>query len=260
MKKSEELVILVTGVAGLLGYHTAKLLLAKGYRVLGVDLLEGRLDQKEARLLDLGITLTPQPGEKLAEERSGNFSFFKADVRKTDFWGLVREKFEITTMVHLAVLPAEVQDLESPKNFALNQFIGFIHVLDFCISAKVPRLFYRHILEMEHQSAHVPVDELFTMDHSVQWMNDHWATAYWELYQLQSVALELPILLGSKTEIEDLRSRVAVDPAFSYLSKQKYAEVGQVASALVELLEHKGEEFDQVAFAVGLAHWKSLVE
>ncbi|MBS4040166.1 MAG: NAD-dependent epimerase/dehydratase family protein [Flavobacteriales bacterium] len=260
MKRSEEQAILITGVAGLLGYKTAKHLLESGHRVIGVDLITGNLVNKEARLLDLGIKLTSHNGNKLAEERSGDFSFFKADIRNSDFWGLVKEKYQISTVLHLAVSPAVVLDLQSPKNFALNHFIGFIHVLDFCIGAKVSRLFYKHTLEMEHQSSFGPVDELFTMDNSIQWMNDHWATAYWELYQLQSMALELPILLGSKTEMDDLRSRVALDPALSFPSKQKYAAVEDVASALVELLEHKGEEFDQVAFAVGLAHWKSLVE
>lgn len=261
MKRSEEQVILITGVAGLLGYNTAKYLLESGYRVIGVDNLSSQLVNKEARLLELGIKLTAPNGNKLAEERSGNFSFFKADIINSDFWGLVKEKYQISTVLHLAVSPAEVRDLQSPKNFALNHFIGFIHVLDFCIGAKVSRLFYKHTLEMEHQSSFGPVDELFTLDNSIQWMNDHWATAYWELYQLQSMALELPIIPASMHELEELRLMAkAKDHSFTSLGKQKYAEVDSIALALVELIQNRVEEFDQVACSVGLGHWKSLVE
>ena len=60
--------ILVTGVAGFIGMHVARQLLARGDRVLGIDNLNGYYDPalKQARLAQLA----DQPG----------FSFERVDI------------------------------------------------------------------------------------------------------------------------------------------------------------------------------------
>src|SRR5688500_16889220 len=73
----ERMRILVTGVAGFIGFHLAGRLLARGDAVVGVDSLNAYYDVslKEARLGKLG----PGPLPASAGAR-GDFSFIKADI------------------------------------------------------------------------------------------------------------------------------------------------------------------------------------
>ena len=68
---------LVTGVAGFIGMHTAKSLLSKGHRVVGIDNLNHYYDPrlKKARLTQL--------------ESFDEFSFLKTDFATQSFLSLI---------------------------------------------------------------------------------------------------------------------------------------------------------------------------
>src|SRR5579871_3559895 len=83
--------ILVTGVAGFIGFHTAKALLERGDRVIGVDNLNAYYDPrlKEARLAEL-------------RDRPG-FSFARLDIADREaVFALVAANSDLTGIIHLA--------------------------------------------------------------------------------------------------------------------------------------------------------------
>ena len=73
--------ILVTGVAGFVGMHSAKTLVALGHTVVGLDNLCDYYDLqlKYDRLKELGIEQAPLLGNTLYQGVS-NFSFIKLDL------------------------------------------------------------------------------------------------------------------------------------------------------------------------------------
>lgn len=249
--------LLITGVAGLIGYHTAKLLLQNGYSLIGVDNLVGDCELKKQRLSDLGVNLSIPFENRITQYNADDFSFFQDDIRDPNFWKLVNEKFRIEQVLHLAVSPSSLVDMDSPMHFAVNQFNGFIQVLDFCVKSKKTRLYYSHVLDLTHTS--VPINELFTLDNSIQWMNDHWATVYWELYQLQSMALEFPLVYDADLSDAVLKTEGFLKNAVERKNvKRMVCHASIISSFLVMLIKDTETAFTEIVCPVAVDYWKEI--
>lgn len=121
--------VLVTGVAGFIGMHVARALLARGEEVLGIDNLNSYYDPalKRARLAEL----EHHPGFRfhrldLAEEEAV-FGFARAHAR------------EIRAVVHLAAQAGVRFSLERPMDYVRSNLVGHMVVLEVC-RHHLPRL------------------------------------------------------------------------------------------------------------------------
>lgn len=111
--------ILVTGVAGFIGYHVAEVLLARGERVVGIDNLndyyEVRL--KQARLARL--------------EDKADFRFSRADIADREaIHGLVRGEPSIDAIVHLAAQAGVRHSLVDPYAYVQTNVMGHLVMLE----------------------------------------------------------------------------------------------------------------------------------
>src|SRR3954467_9144798 len=113
--------VLVTGVAGFIGYHTARRLAeTKRCEVLGVDILSDYYDValKRARL----------------EQLNGleEFRFLQADFADGEkFAGLVAH-FKPDYIVHLGAQPGVRYSMENPSAYTRSNLDGFANVLEAC--------------------------------------------------------------------------------------------------------------------------------
>src|SRR4051812_5580251 len=98
--------ILVTGVAGFIGMHTAQLLLARGDEGLGIDNLNDYYDVrlKQDRLAQL----TPHP----------QFSFEKLDIADTEAMRQYFARIKPQRVVHLAAQAGVRYSLKNPHAYA----------------------------------------------------------------------------------------------------------------------------------------------
>jgi UDP-glucuronate 4-epimerase len=111
--------ILLTGVAGFIGFHVAKALLARGDRVLGVDNLNDYYDVrlKEARLAQL--------------RGSPNFDFARLDVAdRASVLGLVERQRDLTGVIHLAAQAGVRYSLENPYAYIEANVMGTLVMLE----------------------------------------------------------------------------------------------------------------------------------
>ena len=110
--------ILVTGVAGFIGYHVAAALLARGDRVVGVDNINDYYDVrlKHARL------------QRLA---APNFSFVHADVADREAMFALSSN-EITHVVHLAAQAGVRFSMIDPYAYVNANVMGQVVMLEFC--------------------------------------------------------------------------------------------------------------------------------
>ena len=111
--------ILVTGFAGFIGYHTARALLKRGDRVIGVDNLNDYYDArlKEARL----AALQSVPG----------FSFVKLDVADRDgVLALTAANKNITGIIHLAAQAGVRNSLKNPYSYIDANIMGTVVMLE----------------------------------------------------------------------------------------------------------------------------------
>ncbi|MDP7029218.1 MAG: NAD-dependent epimerase/dehydratase family protein [Phycisphaerales bacterium] len=125
--------VLITGIAGFIGAHTAIRLLARGDSVIGVD----ALDPPETRLLKR---------HRLRHIRStaGDtaFQFHKADLGDT---GVVEDLFRrnhIDRVVHLAAAAGNRESAEDPHTYARSNLLGTLNILEGCRHHGVAHLVY----------------------------------------------------------------------------------------------------------------------
>ncbi len=111
--------ILLTGAAGFIGFHTTQALLARGETVIGVDSLNDYYDPalKQARLKQL-------------EGRNG-FTFYKADIADKEAIAEIMEKHPgIDRIIHLAAQAGVRYSLENPHAYAQSNLDGHLVMLE----------------------------------------------------------------------------------------------------------------------------------
>jgi UDP-glucuronate 4-epimerase len=119
--------ILVTGVAGFIGFHTATALLARGERVIGIDSVNDYYDTrlKQARLA------------KLQARR--NFVFSRLDIaERAGIFAVVDASKDLTGVIHLAAQAGVRHSLENPYSYVDANIMGTVVMLE--AARRAPRL------------------------------------------------------------------------------------------------------------------------
>ncbi len=110
--------VLLTGAAGFIGYHAAKILLAEGYEVIGVDNLNDYYDVglKQARLAEL--------------EKFESFDFHFIDLADEKSLSIFHGQ-GITHILHLAAQAGVRYSLDNPRSYVRANVAGHLEVLEF---------------------------------------------------------------------------------------------------------------------------------
>ena len=112
--------ILVTGVAGFIGFHCARTLLERGEIVIGVDNLSDYypVELKRARLAIL--------------EKHRDFRFNRVDLSETGALEAAVAGAPIARVIHLAAQPGIRRSLTEPQSYITANLVGHANVLEFC--------------------------------------------------------------------------------------------------------------------------------
>ncbi len=118
--------LLVTGCAGFIGFHTCVSLLKQGNTVVGIDNLNEYYDPtlKQARL-------------KLLQEYP-NFIFYKLDITDKSVMDLAEKHNQIEYIIHLAAQAGVRYSLENPHAYVDSNVTGHLNMLELC--KKLPKL------------------------------------------------------------------------------------------------------------------------
>ena len=112
--------ILVTGAAGFIGSTVAKLLLARGERVIGIDNLNDYYDPalKHARLAEL-------------DRAGGNrFRFAKVDFGDQQALEAFAEGVEFDSIIHLGAQAGVRYSLINPQAYVRSNLLGHVNMLE----------------------------------------------------------------------------------------------------------------------------------
>ncbi|MGA1023070.1 MAG: GDP-mannose 4,6-dehydratase, partial [Candidatus Puniceispirillaceae bacterium] len=112
--------ILVTGAAGFIGMHCAKILLDRGDQVIGVDNLNDYYDVglKEARLYQL--------------TSHENFKFYKCGIEDRDALAAIFSQEKPDRVIHLAAQAGVRYSLTNPHAYIDANVMGFTNILEGC--------------------------------------------------------------------------------------------------------------------------------
>ncbi len=152
--------ILLTGIAGFIGFHITRRLLEYGHSVYGVDNLadHGDYSLKMLRLAQLGIgedalTATETPLE------CGLLRFRRMDLRERQPLTklCMQEGFEL--IIHLAAVAGVKRSMEAPAEFFDNNVCGTENVLEAARLSKVQHVFFSSSAVVHGINAHAPLAE-----------------------------------------------------------------------------------------------------
>ena len=182
--------ILVTGAAGFIGMHCAKILLDRGDQVIGVDNLNDYYDVglKEARL----DQLTSQ----------NNFKFYKCGIEDKDAVAAVFSQEKPDRVIHLAAQAGVRYSLTNPHAYIDANVMGFTNILEGCRHNGISHLVYASSSSVYGGNTSMPFSEHDNIDHPISLYaatkkaNELMAHTYSHLYGLPTTGLRFFTVYG----------------------------------------------------------------
>jgi len=182
--------ILVTGVAGFIGFHLAKRLLKEGNTVVGLDNINDYYDigLKEARLKHL-----------LSEN---GFKWHRADITDVAKLESIFAESKPQFVINLAAQAGVRHSIKYPHSYIQSNVVGFMNVLECCRHAKIEHLVFASSSSVYGANGRVPFSIHHNVDHplsiyaATKKSNEMMAHAYSSLYSLPCTGLRFFTVYG----------------------------------------------------------------
>lgn len=182
--------VLVTGVAGFIGMHVARLLLERGDEVVGVDNLNDYYDPrlKLARLEQIRHL----PG----------FRFVQADISERVAMEDLFASERFQRVINLAAQPGVRYSLNNPHAYIQTNLVGFANVLEGCRHTGVEHFVYASSSSVYGANTRMPFSVHDNVDHPVSLYaaskkaNELMAHTYSHLYGLPTTGLRYFTVYG----------------------------------------------------------------
>ena len=182
--------ILLTGVAGFIGMHTAERLLREGHILSGLDNLNDyyEVDLKLARLENL--------------DKFERFSFIKADISEVSEVGPIFESFQPDVVINLAAQAGVRNSIESPMSYIFSNLVGFGNILELCKLHNIRHLIYASSSSVYGLNEMMPFSEKHSVDHplalygATKKSNELMAHSYSHLFDLPTTGLRFFTVYG----------------------------------------------------------------
>ncbi len=189
-KQSNDKTYLVTGVAGFIGFFTAKRLLEQDCRVIGIDNINNYYDinLKYARLDKL------KPFEK--------FTFIKGDISDKEMLVSVFNEYKPEYVINMAAQAGVRYSIENPDAYIQSNIVGFFNVLEACRNYPVEHLVYASSSSVYGSNKKVPFEESDFVDQPVSLYaatkksNELMAYTYSHLYKIPVTGLRFFTVYG----------------------------------------------------------------
>ena len=189
------MIVLITGVAGFIGFHLASKLINDGVFVIGVDNLNDYYDVnlKEARLTEL---------RNLAKIKKKQFLFYKVDLENYQEIIKIFENYSPTHVVNLAAQAGVRYSIENPSAYIQSNLVGFSNILEACRKEKIKHLVFASSSSVYGGNNNFPFSEKQGVDHPVSLYaatkrsNELIAHTYSHLYSIPSTGLRFFTVYG----------------------------------------------------------------
>jgi len=185
--------VLLTGVAGFIGYHAALRLLERDDNVIGIDNLNDYYDVslKQARL----TSIQKHPN-------AANFTFIKLDLADRESMAQLFQEQKPQCVLHLAAQPGVRYSLINPHAYIDSNIVGFTNVLEGCRHHGVQHLVYASSSSVYGGNTRLPFSEHDSVDHPVSLYaatkkaGELMAHTYSHLYRLPTTSLRFFTVYG----------------------------------------------------------------
>jgi UDP-glucuronate 4-epimerase len=182
--------ILVTGVAGFIGMHSAKKLLDEGHEIIGIDNLNDYYD----------VSLKEDRLQTLKDYK--NFRFLKLDIKDQKGVLDLFKKESPQRVLHLAAQAGVRFSIQNPYVYIDSNIQGFINILEGCRATKTEHLVFASSSSVYGGNEKTPFSEHDNVDHPISLYaatkkaNELMAHTYSHLYQIPTTGLRFFTVYG----------------------------------------------------------------
>jgi len=199
--------VLVTGIAGFIGFHLAKRLMAEGHRVAGIDNLNDYYDVelKYARLRQLGFSVADmdrlRAGSAPRLELPG-LVFYKADLQDRGKVAEIFQNEKPQRVAHLAAQAGVRYSLENPWAYMDSNITGFMNILENCRRHPVQHLVFASSSSVYGGNQTQPFSVSHNVDHPLSLYaaskkaNELMAHSYSHLFAIPATGLRFFTVYG----------------------------------------------------------------
>ena len=197
--------ILVTGIAGFIGFHVAKKLLEQGYEVFGFDNINDYYDVnlKYARLQELGLERNQiETCKQISSSSFPKLMFAKLALEDRSAMEDLFKTEQFDLVCHLAAQAGVRYSLENPHSYAESNLVGFLNILEGCRHNNVKHLAYASSSSVYGLNEKMPLSASDSVDHPVSLYaatkkaNELMAHSYSHLYQMPTTGLRFFTVYG----------------------------------------------------------------
>ena len=183
--------MLITGVAGFIGMHTAKQLLEEGHEIVGIDNLNSYYDVelKKYRLNELN-------------KENYDFTFKKLEITDTEKVFSLFEKFKFDLVIHLAAQAGVRYSIQNPYKYIDTNVKGFLNILECCKEFKINKLIYASSSSVYGNGKQKSFSENDDTDHPIsiygatKKSNELMGFTYANLYKIKIIGLRFFTVYG----------------------------------------------------------------
>lgn len=197
--------VVITGIAGFIGYHLAGRLLREGVEVTGVDNINGYYDVelKYARLAELGFNRECIEEQQLTHStKYPALQLFKCDIAEREAIEQLFMEQRPDLVINLAAQAGVRYSLEQPFAYTHSNIEGFLSILEGCRKADIKRLIYASSSSVYGSNNKVPFSEEDEVEQPqslyavTKRSNELMASCYEQLYSIECVGLRFFTVYG----------------------------------------------------------------
>jgi len=185
--------VLVTGVAGFIGFHLALALLERDDEVVGIDNLNNYYNPalKQLRLDEIA-----------KHSKYSNFSFVNADISERSFTMEFFADNSFDVVVNLAAQAGVRYSIENPHVYVESNLVGFANILEGCRHSKIKHLVYASSSSVYGMNVKQPfstedrVDYPISLYAATKKSNELMAHTYSHLYNIPTTGLRFFTVYG----------------------------------------------------------------
>jgi UDP-glucuronate 4-epimerase len=252
--------ILVTGAAGFIGFHTSKVLLNNGHKVIGLDNINDYYDinLKYARLSELGIDKDEASvfNDLCKSKRGIDFSFIRMNLEDREALPKLFESENFDVVCNLAAQAGVRYSLENPESYVDSNLVGFLNILECCRSFKIKHLVYASSSSVYGLNKKIPfstndnVDNPISLYAATKKSNELMAHTYSHLFNIPTTGLRFFTVYGPWGR-PDMAMFLFTDAivnnkpikVFNYGKMERdFTYIDDIVEGMVRILEHPNKD------------------